>query len=246
MSLLFQLLISISMIMHPNEDRKTTLFMIGDSTMADKVYSPSNPEKGWGQVFPLYLTDDIKVQNHAVNGRSSKSFRDEGRWDKVIDQVEEGDWVIIQFGHNDQKHEDPARFSDPQAYKENLRQYVTEVQGKGGQPILATPIARRSYDDRGRLVDTHESYIPEVKALAMELNVPLLDLNKRTTELINEWGEEESRLLFLHFAPGHYERFPNGVEDNTHLSPIGAFKVCDLVVEEMNRAVPRFAKFFKN
>ena len=246
MYLLYQLLISRSLIAGQSDDRKITVFMIGDSTMADKVYSPSNPEKGWGQVFPLYLSNDILVQNHAVNGRSTKSFRDEGRWDKVIDQVKEGDWVIIQFGHNDQKHEDPSRYSDPAAYKDNLRRYVTEVQGKGGQPILATPIARRRYDDRGRLVDTHESYVPEVKALAREMNVPLLDLNKRTTELINEWGEEESRLLFLHFAPGQYERFPNGVADNTHRSPIGAFKVCDLVFEEMSTEVPSFSRYFKN
>lgn len=246
MSLLYQLLISLSLIASPADDRKVTVFMIGDSTMADKVYSPSNPEKGWGQVFPLYLIEEIIVQNHAVNGRSTKSFRDEGRWDKVIDQVKEGDWVIIQFGHNDQKSEDASRYSDPQAYKENLRRYVTEVQGKGGQPILATPIARRSYDERGRLIDTHESYVPEVKALAKEMNVPLLDLNKRTTELINDWGEEKSKLLFLHFAPGQYEKSPKGVEDNTHLSPIGAFKVCDLVVEEMSKEVPSFSTYFKN
>jgi lysophospholipase L1-like esterase len=244
MSLITQLLISLSLIAGHLEEKLPTIFMIGDSTMADKGYSPSNPEKGWGQVFPLYLNDNIKVQNHAVNGRSSKSFRDEGRWDVVIDQVQEGDWVIIQFGHNDQKNEDPARFADPKTYKDNLRRYILEVQEKGGRPILATPIARRNYQE-GSLVDTHKDYVTEVKALAEEMNIPLLDLNRRTTELINEWGEEESKLLFLHFAPGQYSRFPKGVEDNTHLSPIGAFKVCDLMMEEMNRAEPRFAKYFK-
>jgi lysophospholipase L1-like esterase len=245
MSIWINILMIIAAISGIVEERKPTLFLVGDSTMADKVYSPSNPEKGWGQVFPLYLKEGIEVQNHAVNGRSSKSFRDEGRWDEVINQVQKGDWVIIQFGHNDQKNEDPSRFADPKTYKDNLRRYVSEVQEKGGQAILATPIARRNYEE-GRLVDTHTSYVPEVKALAAEMNIPLLDLNKRTTELINEWGEEESRTLFLHFTPGQYSRFPKGVEDNTHLSPIGAFKVCDLVVEEINNAVPQLVKYFKD
>lgn len=245
MAVLFQLLI-FSILMGTVEEKKPTIFMIGDSTMADKVYSPSNPEKGWGQVFPLYLTDDIRVQNYAVNGRSSKSFRNEGRWDKVIEQVQKGDYVIIQFGHNDQKHDDPSRFSDPKTYRENLHQYILEVQEKKAQPILATSIARRNFDEDGELVDTHENYMPEVTALAKELNIPLLDLNKRTTELIKEWGKEESKLLFMHFAPGQYEKFPEGVEDNTHLSPIGAFKVCDLVVEEINSVLPEFSKYLKD
>jgi len=246
MSLVIQFLICLSLFVGLAEDKHPTIFMIGDSTMADKEYSPSNPEKGWGQVFPLYLKEGIKVQNHAVNGRSSKSFRDEGRWDVVINQVQKGDWVIIQFGHNDQKSEDPSRYADPKAYKENLHRYVTEVKDKGGQPILATPIARRNYDEAGKLLDTHKDYVPEVKALAEEMNIPLLDLNNRTTELINEWREEESKLLFLHFTPGQYNRFPKGVEDNTHLSPIGAFKVCDLVLLEMTSAVPQLAKYFKD
>ncbi|KEO72644.1 rhamnogalacturonan acetylesterase [Anditalea andensis] len=245
MALIIQFLIGLSIFSGLAKDKYPTIYMIGDSTMADKGYSPSNPEKGWGQVFPLYLNDDIRVQNHAVNGRSSKSFRDEGRWDVVIAQVQEGDYVIIQFGHNDQKLEDPTRYTDPYRYKENLRLYITEVIDKGGHPILATPIARRDYDERGMLVDTHMDYVSEVKALAAEMDIPLLDINKRTTELINIWGEVESKLLFLHFSPGQYSRFPKGVVDNTHLSPIGAFKVCDLVVEEINSKIPELTMYIK-
>lgn len=222
-------------------------FMVGDSTMADKPYSGSNPEKGWGQVFPLYFKEGIRFENHAKNGRSTKSFRDEGRWDVVMERLKEGDYVIIEFGHNDQKinSEDRYAFADS-TYRDNLARFVKDVRGKGGNPILATPISRRSFDENGVLIDTHGRYSEVVREVAEEYEVPLFDLHAKTVDLLHQFGVEKSKELFLHYRPGDYSVFPNGKEDNTHLSPTGAFKVSDLAVEELKRELPELVQFLKD
>ncbi|SIS89727.1 rhamnogalacturonan acetylesterase [Belliella pelovolcani] len=222
------------------------IFMVGDSTMADKSYTPGNPEKGWGQIFPLYLKHGVDVFNHAVNGRSTKNFREEGRWGVVMSELKPGDYVIIQFGHNDQKIDDPNRYASPEDYKQNLIRYVEEASAKGAIPVLATPLSRRSFDEQGNLKDTHLSYTEKVKEVAVLKQVTLLDLNARSRTLIMDWGEEKSKELFMHLTPGQYDRFPEGIVDNTHFSPTGAFRICDLVVEEMKLKLPELAKFFKN
>jgi lysophospholipase L1-like esterase len=157
-----------------------------------------------------------------------------------------GDYVIIQFGHNDQKIDDPNRYASPEDYKQNLIRYVEEASAKGAIPVLATPLSRRSFDEQGNLKDTHLSYTEKVKEVAVLKQVTLLDLNARSRTLIMDWGEEKSKELFMHIAPGQYDRFPEGIVDNTHFSPTGAFRICDLVVEEMKLKLPDLAKFFNN
>ncbi|MFD2033731.1 rhamnogalacturonan acetylesterase [Belliella marina] len=224
-----------------------TIFLIGDSTVADKPYAGSNPEKGWGQVFPLYLKEGVKVENHAVNGRSTKSFRDEGRWDVVFDRIKTGDYVLIEFGHNDQKIKSPDRYAEADTdYRNNLIRYVKETREKGAFPILATPISRRSFDEAGVLEDTHGRYSEVVREVSEELDVPLFDLHSKSIALLEQFGVEKSKELFLHYRPGDYERFPKGVADDTHLSPTGAFKICDLVVEEVKEKLPELAVFLKD
>lgn len=224
-----------------------TFFLIGDSTLADKPYAGSNPEKGWGQVLPLYFKKGIVVENHAVNGRSSKSFRDEGRWDVIQEKLKPGDYVLIQFGHNDQKEESPDRYAAADSdYRSNLVRYINETREKGAKPIIATPISRRSFNESGILEDSHGRYSEVVKEVAAELKVPLLDLHKITVEVIEQFGVEKSKELFLHYKSGDYEKFPEGKEDNTHLSPTGAFKVADLAIKELKREVPEFAVFLKD
>ncbi|PZX49415.1 rhamnogalacturonan acetylesterase [Algoriphagus chordae] len=228
-------------------EEEITFFLVGDSTMADKPYAGSNPEKGWGQVFPLYFKEGIRFENHAMNGRSTKSFRDEGRWDVVMDRIKPGDYVIVEFGHNDQKinSEDRYAFADS-TYRDNLIRYVEEVREKEGKPVLATPISRRSFDENGNLVDTHGRYSVVVREVAAEMEVPLFDLHMKTIEMIEQFGLEKSKELFLHYRPGDYSHFPEGREDNTHLSPTGAFKVSDLAVEELRRELPELVKFLKD
>ncbi|HSP82742.1 MAG TPA: rhamnogalacturonan acetylesterase [Gillisia sp.] len=223
-----------------------TIFLIGDSTLADKPYAGSNPEKGWGQVLPLYFKNGMVVENHAVNGRSTKSFRDEGRWDTIQQKLNPGDYVLIQFGHNDQKKESPDRYAAADTdYRSNLVRYITETRAKGAKPIIATPVSRRSFDEKGVLEDTHGRYSEVVKEVAREHKVPLLDLHKRTVEVIEQFGVERSKELFLHYNSGDYDKFPEGKEDNTHLSPTGAFKVADLAIKELKREVPELAVFLK-
>jgi lysophospholipase L1-like esterase len=224
-----------------------TFFLVGDSTMANKPYAGSNPEKGWGQVFPLYFKEGIRFENHAVNGRSTKSFRDEGRWDVVMERIKTGDYVIVEFGHNDQKINSADRFAFADStYRENLVRYVNEVREKGGKPVLATPISRRSYNENGVLIDTHGQYSVVVREVAKEYDVPLFDLHAKTVEVIEQFGLDKSKELFLHYRPGDYSQFPEGREDNTHLSPNGAFKVSDLAVEELRRELPELVKFLKD
>lgn len=222
-----------------------TIHLAGDSTMADKVFTPNNPEKGWGQLLPLYVTNGLQIKNYALNGRSSKSFRAEGHWDKLLNNVKPNDYVIIQFGHNDESiSKGEERYSTPEDYKANLKRFVNDVHEKQATPILATSIVRRKFEN-GKLVDTHGIYPIMVRDLARELTVPLLELEERTREMVSIYGEERSKQLFLHFLPGEYERFPEGKIDDTHLSSIGAFAVCDLAVAELKKVVPELSEYFK-
>lgn len=242
--ILFLLLCPLTLMM---QDDDITIFLVADSIVADKPFRDGNPEKGWGQVFPLYFKEGVHIDNHAVNGRSTKSFIDEGRWDKVLSLIKPGDYVIIQFGHNDQKIEDPERYTDPDtAYRANLKRYITNTRAKGGKPVLATPVMRRKFDEKGALRDTHGRYPQVVREVAKEEKVPLLDLHAKTSELLISYGEEGSKKLFLHIKPGEYHSLPDGREDNTHLSPYGAFRVCDLVIEEMREEVPELVQYIKD
>ena len=229
------------------DEKPITIFMIGNSTMADKPYANGNPEKGWGQVFPLYFKEGIKIENHAVNGRSTKSFIDEGRWDSVLEKIKPGDYVIMEFGHNDEKKDDPKRYAAPRTdYRTNLIKFISETRSKGGTPVLATPIVRRRFDENGNFYDTHGEYPVVVRELAKEYNVPLLDLHKKTEQMLKEYGVELSKKLFLHISPVEYKSLPEGRTDDTHLSPFGAFKVCDLAVEELRISLPELVKWLKN
>ena len=248
-----------------------TIFMIGDSTMADKNLTGGNPERGWGQMLPGFFTEDIRVDNHAVNGRSSKSFIDEGRWDKVLSQIKKGDYVFIQFGHNDEKP-DLKRHTDPgTTFDDNLRRFVSETRAKGGIPVLFNSIVRRNFgpmadsaaihaavnqDDfrkdsntgsiagRGdRLIDTHGAYLFSPRNVARELNVPFVDMNKITHDLVESLGPEASKKLFMWVEPNAVPAMPKGREDNTHLNIYGARVIAGLTVDAIAEAVPALAPY---
>lgn len=214
--------------------QNTTLFLIGDSTMSDKKKPEVNPEYGWGQVLPEFLTQNIKVENHAVNGRSSKSFIDEGRWDAIVEKLDSGDYVFIQFGHNDQKIKSPERFTNPfTGYRRNLEKFVKETKEKGAKPFLFTSIVRRKFNKYGVLVDTHGDYPLVVRLVADDLDVHFIDLQRFTEELELSYGEEESKKLHLHFSRGENDYYPKGKIDNTHLSEKGANFVANLAIQEV-------------
>jgi lysophospholipase L1-like esterase len=212
------------------------LRLIGDSTMADKPTDPPNPEHGWGQMLPAFFRDPAMVVNHAVNGRSTKSFIDEGRWQQVLDVLHPGDYVLIQFGHNDEKSADPLRYTDPHgAYQDNLRRFIRETRARGATPLLATPVVRRKWDANGKLVDTHGEYPDAMRSVAREENVPLLELQRLTAEVVEKEGMDGSKKIYLWIPPGVYRRLPDGREDDTHFSAEGATAVATLAVQEMRR-----------
>lgn len=224
---------------------KTTIFMIGDSTMANKK-SNNFPETGWGQILPAFAdTSRIIIENHAVNGRSTKSFIDEGRWQKVIDAVKPGDYVFIQFGHNDEKINSEKVYAHAETtYKMNLERFISETIAKGGHPVLFTSIVRRKFDESGILIDTHDNYPEVVKQVAAEQCIPVIDLESLTKLLVEHYGIEDSKTLYLHCQKGQYENIPKGVEDNTHLNRKGAIEVASLAVQEIKKQIPELASFF--
>lgn len=221
--------------------KKTCLYLIGDSTMADKPDPEHNPERGWGQMLPKLLTNAVVVKNHAVNGRSSRSFIQEGRWQKVLDSLQPKDYVFIQFGHNDQKSQDSTRYTNPfTQYRYNLERFINETRSKGAFPILFTSITRRNFNEQGVLVDTHGAYPLVTRMVAKDLLVPFIDLQLLTEQLEISYGVEGSKKLHLHFAPGENAYRPTGVEDNTHLSVTGATLVAQLALDEMEKQQIKF------
>lgn len=212
-------------------DAAPRLYTVGDSTMANKPLDL--PERGWGMVLGQFFKDPTMVQNHAQNGRSTKSFIDEGRWEKVLTELKAGDFVIVQFGHNDEK-EDPKRGTDPATtFRDNLRRYVRETRAKGASPILATPVARRKFDAAGKLVPTHGKYPDAVRAVAAEEKVPLLELETATSQWLQAEGDEPTKKYFMWIEAGKYAKIPDGRKDDTHFVEAGATKVAGLAVAQM-------------
>ena len=212
--------------------KKITIWMIGDSTMAIKD-PKAFPETGWGMPFVQFWDSTVRVDNRAKNGRSSKSFTAEGLWKPVIGNMSEGDYLIIQFGHNDESKDKGERYSTPEEFKANLTSYITQAKSKKAIPILITPVGRRKFDEAGKVKDTHLGYSDLVKQVAREQNTPLIDLDKKSQELYQQMGPETSKLLFNYLEPGEHPNFPNGVKDDTHFCELGARKIAEIVLAEI-------------
>lgn len=249
------------------QDNVVTIFMIGDSTMANKDIRNGNLERGWGMALPCYFDDGIRIDNHAVNGRSSKSFIDEGRWDKVVEKIKPSDYVFIQFGHNDEKPK-PDRHTEPgTTFDENLRKFVRETRDKGGIPVLFNSVVRRNFfkqvpkndDDEAlrnttgstmittteegdTLFDTHGAYLLSPLNVAKEMGVAFVDANKITHDLEQGMGCEESKKLHMWFLPGEEPSVPQGRQDNTHYNVYGAHRVASLLVDAIAAEVPALKK----
>lgn len=214
-----------------------TLFIAGDSTAALKE-PDKKPMSGWGEFFQTYFKEDLRVDNRAVNGRSTKSFMAEGRLAEIERDFRPGDYLFIQFGHNDGKHEDPDRYTDPAGeYRINLRRYVSAAQQLGGTPVLLTSVSRRRYLPSGLLdPQSVEGYPQAMRELARENGIILLDLFAATHRLYRLLGREGCRQLFVHLKPGEHPNYPEGLEDNTHFSDLGARLAAALVAEAVLRS----------
>lgn len=214
------------------QKRKTKVYLIGDSTMSIKE-TKAYPETGWGMPFVYFFDSSIEVDNRAKNGRSTRTFISENRWQPVADDLQEGDYVLIQFGHNDESKEKTDRYTTPEQFKINLTKFVTETKSKKANPILITAVARRKFDTTHHIVDGHGVYTQIVRELAKELDVPMIDLQKSSTQLLEKMGEENSKLLFLQLEKNEHPNYPEGKTDNTHFTEFGARKMAQLVLKEL-------------
>lgn len=214
--------------------QKTTVYCIGDSTMANKKDPDKNPEHGWAQVLQPFFKDNIVIENKAVNGRSTKSFINENRWDSICKKLKKGDYVLIEFGHNDEKIEDPDRYTNPHtSYRYNLIRFIKDTRDKGAFPIVLTSIARRNFNEKGVLVPTHGDYPLETRLVAKEYKVPFIDLEYHTELLEQSYGPEKSKQLHLHFKAGENPYYKEDKKDDTHLSLKGATEIAQIVINQI-------------
>ncbi len=227
--------------------QQKTIYMIGDSTMANKKSPDVNPEFGWGQVLPDFFNERVAIDNRAVNGRSTKSFINENKWDSIVRTLKKGDYVFIQFGHNDQKVLSPDRYTNPHtSYRHNLIRFIQETRKKGARPVLFTSIIRRNFNDQGTLIDTHGEYPMEARLVAQEYKVPFIDLQYLSEQLEEKYGVEGSKKLHLHFEPGENVYYKDGKHDDTHLSHKGASEIAKLAVKHILIHVPSLKKYILN
>ena len=214
--------------------QKTTIYLIGDSTMANKVKPDENPERGWGQVLPTFFNDNTIIDNRAVNGRSTKSFIAEKKWEAVFKVLKSGDYVFIQFGHNDEKVADSLRYTNPHTtYRYNLIRFVTEARQKGAIPILFSSVARRNFNEQGVLIGSHGEYTMETRLVAQDYKVPFIDMEYFSELLETSYGPEKSKQLHLYFKAGEIPYYSEAKEDNTHFSLKGATEIAKLAVNQI-------------
>ncbi len=238
-----------------DQDEVVTVYLIGDSTMADyadnyeegKDYMKTRyPVTGWGQVFQEYMSsesiksieiieaDSALVDDRARGGRSTRTFFQEGRWRSVYENLKKNDIVIMQFGHNDAAENKTERYVDIEGYKEFLRLYISQSLQKGAIPIVLTPVARNYPWKDGHLENVHGEYPDAAKAVAAEFQVPLIDLNQLSMDAFSKKGKEYvSQNYFMNLPAGKYEAYPEGQDDNTHFQPEGAKAVAQLVRDAM-------------
>lgn len=232
----------------PINNKINTIYMAGDSTMSIKD-TKDWPETGWGVPFAIFFDENLQVDNRAMNGRSTRTFIEEGRWQAIVDVLRTGDYVFIQFGHNDESKTKADRYTTPAQYQENLIRFIRETRAHGAEPILLSPITRRSFIDPdtnsnqgtdtlsrpAQIAETHAIYGPLSRQVAEAEGVTFVDMDSLTRAHFQAQGVEGSRLRFMHIAPNLHPNYPKGVSDNTHLNQLGAREVAQLVLTELKR-----------
>lgn len=204
-----------------------TLFLLGDSTVVDEG---EEPWCGWGQLLPRFFKPKIAIANYAESGEAANTFVSSKRFAKVLTKLKKGDYVFIQFGHNDQKQKGEGK-GPFTSYKANLRYLTDEVRARGGIPVLITSMHRRSFDPAtGKIINTHGDYPAAVQELAREEQIPLIDLNEMSRTLYEAWGEEGSKKAFVHYPAGTFPGQTDALADNTHFNSSGAYQIARCVL----------------
>ena len=212
--------------------KKIKVFLAGDSTIAIKE-TKAYPETGWGMPFVHFWDSSVSIVNKAKNGRSTKTFISEGLWKSIYDEAAEGDYVFIQFGHNDEAVDKKERYATPDTFKMNLVKFINETRDKKAIPVLLTPVSRRKFDKEGNAIETHIIYSALVREVAKEQQVAFIDLDEKSRMLYQQFGSENSKLLFLQLQPGEHPNYPEGKNDNTHFNELGARLIAQIVLKEI-------------
>jgi lysophospholipase L1-like esterase len=207
---------------------RITIYLAGDSTMSVKA-KKAYPETGWGMPFAKYWDSTVTVDNRAQNGRSTKTFISENLWQPIAAKLQPGDYVLIQFGHNDEVNT-KASYATESEFKANLIRFIAETRNKQALPVLITPAARRKFDAAGKITETHAVYAQIIRDVAKDNNVPLIDLDRKSQDLLQQLGTENSKLLFNYLEPGEHPNYPDGKQDDTHFSELGATKMAQIVI----------------
>lgn len=255
----YSLLIIFGVLLISSDKRPVHILMAGDSTMADKVLTKTVKdsltgittevpflERGWGQLLPEFINQKAVVKNYAKNGRSTRTFIEEGLWTDLLANTRKGDVVIIQFAHNDGALTKTERYTNPAQFRLNFIAFVAEIKAKRATPILCTPVARRKFNEKGELIPTHGEYPEIIRTVAREQRVPLVDMEKLTSEWLQNEGVEASKKYFHQFAPGVSPLYPAGLDDNTHFNEAGARIVATLFTQEVKKQkIKQLSAYFR-
>ena len=212
------------------------IFWAGDSTVACNKFA-TYPQTGIAQAFDRYCASDVVIYNHAVNGRSTKSFIDESRLATIYDEITKGDFLFIQFGHNDEKINDPSRYTDPHGeFITNLGKFVNVARNKKAFPLFITSVERRLFDENGNLKKSgHEEYVAGMKEAAVKFNVPVVDLYTMSREFLTQIGDEASKKYYMNLLPGEASWAPEGKTDNSHLKYEGAMLYAGMIAKGLSQ-----------
>lgn len=210
-------------------DDVPTIFLCGNSTVVDQ---DKEPWASWGQMIPRFFTEEVCFANYAESGESANTFIAAKRLKKIMTQIKPGDYVFVEFGHNDQKQKGPDK-GPYKSFTKSLREFITEARAHGAHPVFVTPTQRRSFNEAGKIEDTHGEYPNAMRALAKEENVPVIELNEMTRVFYEAMGPEESKKAFVHYPANTYPDQPKPLADNTHFNPYGAYEIAKCVIEGM-------------
>jgi lysophospholipase L1-like esterase len=212
--------------------KRITVYMIGDSAMCE-YEAKRQPLTGWGMPFKYFFDSTVQIDNRARGGRSTRTFLSEGRWQPIADSLQEGDYVLMQFGHNDEAKEEKYkdRFTPVPDYKANLIKFINATRARKATPVIITPVSRMRFDKEGKQEETHIEYTAACYEVAKEYKVPLVDLDKMSRELYNRLGPTGTKLLFMQLEPGENPSYLEGQKDNTHFNEYGARRIAELVLQ---------------
>lgn len=206
-----------------------TVFLCGNSTVVDQ---DNEPWASWGQMIPRFFNEQVCFANYAESGESANTFIAAGRLAKIMSQIKPGDYVFVEFGHNDQKQKGPDK-GPYKSFTKSLREFITQARSKGANPVFVTPTQRRSFGDNGKIQDTHGEFPNAMRALAKEESVPVIELNEMTRTFYEAMGPEESKKAFVHYPANTYPNQTQALADNTHFNPYGAYEIAKCVIEGM-------------